>query len=119
MSDKLYFTPVIGYRLTRHGVLPADDNWNNRWQGGTIACANHDRSVPWLRQEPSPLTVAERGLINRTFHPLFTPELLPELPANAVRYMTTGTFDLGSLESPLKTICDARRRAAQDAPSRE
>lgn len=119
MSDKIYFTPAIGYRLTRFGVLPADDNWNNRWQGDMIACVNHDPEVPLLRDAFSPLSISERGLINRTFQPLFTPEILPELPANALRYLTTGVFDLGELESPLKTICDARRRSSEEAVGRE
>jgi hypothetical protein len=118
MSDKLYFAPVIGYKLTHYGVRPAYDNWNNEWQGLHVACANRDRNVPLVRTAPEIMSPSEIATLDRAFNPLRNPESVLNIPANTVRFFTTGTFDLGTLESPLKTICDDRQRATAEGQAK-
>lgn len=118
MSDKLYFDPAIGYKLTQLGIRPAYDNWNNEWQGLHVACANRDRNVPYVRTAPEIMSPSEIATLERAFNPLRNPESIANIPANTARFLTTGTFDLGTLESPLKTICDDRQRATVEGPTR-
>lgn len=114
MSDKLFFAPLVGYKMTRLGILPAYDNWNNRWQGNMLACANTDRTSPAVRLAAEPMTLQEKRILKHTFNPVANPEMLLTLPSNAVHYLKTGTWDLGELESPLQTICQHRRKNAQE-----
>lgn len=118
MSDKLYFTPITGYGLARVGLAPAYDNWNNRWQGRNVACAHFDPQSGTTRSEPQPMTLSEELVIGRALSIISNPGAIADLPANLARYVTSGAWDLGTVESPLKTICDACRRAAEDGQSR-
>ena len=109
MSDKLYFPPLIGYRLTRLGLAEATDNWNNAWSGFSVSCANRDPSVSGLREAPFTVTPSELLTIGGSTHMIGNPGNIPNIPKNAASMIFTGVYDLGDMQSPLQTICNARR----------